>query len=184
MILQSLNAYYERKSRSGELAPEGFEPKEIPFVLVIDGEGRLVQIDDTRSGDGKKKVARSFLIPQAVKRSVGIAANLLWDTAEYVLGFAREGGKPERVIQQHAAFKTRINELSATANDIGLNAVQRFLETFEIAQLATSRLCMHRVDDERDPVPVRDDLVGDPERGENQDRVFERFGVDAAHEHH
>ena len=140
MILQSLNAYYERKSRTGELAPEGFEPKEIPFVLVIDGEGRLVQIDDTRSGEGKKKTGRSFLVPQAVKRSVGIAANLLWDTAEYVLGFAREGGKPERVIQQHAAFKTRINELSATANDIALNAVQHFLETIDITQLEADPL--------------------------------------------
>jgi CRISPR-associated protein Csd1 len=62
MILQELARYYERKASDPEtaLAPEGFEEKEIPFVLVIKKDGRLVQIEDTRSVEGKKKRARSF----------------------------------------------------------------------------------------------------------------------------
>ena len=140
MILQALNDYYERKSSSGELAPEGFERKEIPFVIVLDEHGALVQIDDTRSGTGKKKVARSFLVPQTVKRSVGIAANLLWDTAEYVLGVMREGGKPERVAEQHAAFKARIDTLATATNDDGPIAVQRFLNSLDLEQIRQEAL--------------------------------------------
>lgn len=139
MILQALNDYYERKSGSGELAPDGFEWKEIPFVLVLDADGRFVQIDDTRRIEGKKKTARAFLVPQTVKRSVGIAANLLWDTVEYVLGVVREDGKPERVADQHAAFKVRVVDLGAV-EDAGLLALRAFLDNLDLAPLQADPL--------------------------------------------
>lgn len=139
MILQALNEYYERKSTTNELAPDGFERKEIPFILVLDAEGLLVQIDDTRRLDGKKKVARAFLVPQTVKRASGIAANLLWDTTEYVLGVVRDGGKPERVAEQHAAFEARLAALPAS-DDAGLLAIRRFLETLDIARVKSDPL--------------------------------------------
>jgi len=122
MILQELVRYYERKASDADtaLAPEGFEPKEIPFVLVIDKDGRLVQIEDTRSGEGKKKRARSYLVPQGVKKTSGVAANLLWDTAEYALGIDTKG-KPDRVVLQHATFVKRLEELPA--GEEGLRAV-------------------------------------------------------------
>ena len=135
MILQSLNRCYERLNARGEIAPEGFESKEIPFVLVIDAQGRLVQIDDTRTGSGRQKSVGSFRVPSAVKRSVGIAANLLWDTAEYVVGLVREGGNPVRVADQHAAFKARIDELLSRTQDEGLLAVRRFLDADPLAQV-------------------------------------------------
>lgn len=137
MILQALSDYYDRKSQDPDdrLAPAGFESKEIPFVLVLDVEGRLTQIDDTRTGDGKKKVARAFLVPQGVKKTSGVAANLLWDTAEYVLGIDTKG-KPERVVLQHAAFRERAaSALAAAGSDAGMIAVTRFFEQFEPAQL-------------------------------------------------
>lgn len=139
MILQTLSDYYDRKSASGELAPDGFELKEIPFVLVLDEAGGFVQIDDTRRLEGKKKTARAFLVPQAVKRSVGVAANLLWDTPEYVLGVMREGGRPERVAQQHTAFKVRLDAL-APSDDAGLRAVRAFLATFDLVRLQADPL--------------------------------------------
>jgi CRISPR-associated protein Csd1 len=139
MILQALDSYYARKSANGELAPDGFESKEIPFVLVLDEAGRFVQIDDSRRIEGKKKTARAFLVPQAVKRSMGIAANLLWDTPEYVLGFMREGGKPERVAEQHEAFKARLDVL-AHSEDAGLGAVRMFLDRLDLAPLQADPL--------------------------------------------
>ena len=139
MILQALNEYYERKSAGGELAPDGFEWKEIPFVIVLEADGRLVQIDDTRRTEGKKKIARTFLVPQTVKRSAGVAANLLWDTPEYVLGVAREGGNAERVAEQHAAFRARLDELGQGV-DAGLDAVNAFLDTLDIALLSADPL--------------------------------------------
>ncbi len=52
MILQALYDYYQRKAADpGSLiAPEGFEWKEIPFVIVIDRDGNFVALEDTREG--------------------------------------------------------------------------------------------------------------------------------------
>ena len=129
MILQALHDYYARKSADPEsgLAQPGFEWKEIPFVIEIDPQGNPVQIEDTREGEGKKKRARAFLVPQGVKRAVNIAANLLWDNAAYVLGVATKG-KPKRVEEQRRSFVTKIESLPAPArNDAGVQAVLRFL---------------------------------------------------------
>lgn len=134
MILQSLNRYYERQRANGKLLPEGFELKEIPFVVVLDAKGAFVQIDDTRSGDGKKRRAHAFEVPQGEKKTSAVTANLLWDTAEYALGIDTRGN-PERVARQHEAFKARIIELGAAGGDAGLRALQRFLEALDLSQL-------------------------------------------------
>jgi CRISPR-associated protein Csd1 len=34
----------------------------------------------------RRKIGQRFLVPKAVKKTSGVAANLLWDNAEYVLG--------------------------------------------------------------------------------------------------
>jgi CRISPR-associated protein Csd1 len=71
MILQALNDYYLRRQRSpnprDRLPAFGLEDKEIPFVIEIDGEGRLVQLADTRTLEGKKKIGQRFLVPKGVK---------------------------------------------------------------------------------------------------------------------
>ena len=42
MILQELARYYRRKAASSSnVAPEGFENKEIPFVIVLDKAGKI-----------------------------------------------------------------------------------------------------------------------------------------------
>lgn len=138
MILQALNSYYRRKCDDPDPAQRlpafGLEQKEIPFVLEITATGELVQLRDTRTPQGKKKVAQSFRVPQGVKKTSGVAANLLWDTLEYVLGVDTKG-KPERVADQHAAFVQRIAQLPATAQaDTGIQAVRRFLEHEDWAQ--------------------------------------------------
>ena len=131
MILQVLHGYYERRMRDPDparrLPATGLEEKEIPFVLELARDGRLVAVTDTRTAVGKKKTARRYLVPQGVKRASGVAANLLWDTAEYVLGLDTRG-KPERVVQQTAAFRLRIDAMALLApDDAGLEAVQHFL---------------------------------------------------------
>lgn len=108
MILQALCKYYQRKADSGEIAPFGFEYKEIPFIIVIDKNGNFVNIEDTREGEGKKKKGKVFLVPIAVKRTRGIKANLLWDTAEYVFGI---GDRPDAG-EKKSAFLERSETLS------------------------------------------------------------------------
>jgi CRISPR-associated protein Csd1 len=139
MILQALNDYYRRKCDDPDPAQHlpsfGLEQKEIPFVLEIDAQGKLVQLLDTRTRNGKKKIAQSFRVPQGVKKTSGVAANLLWDTLEYVLGVDTKG-KPERVVEQHAAFRQRIDALPASArDDAGIQAVQKFFDGFDLETL-------------------------------------------------
>jgi CRISPR-associated protein Csd1 len=120
MILQALKGYYDRMAADPEsgIAPEGWEWKEIPFVVVLNTEGKLLQIEDTREGEGKKKRGKLFLVPQSVKKTSGIAANLLWDVAGYVFGIANtealDGEKVEKAMarapKQKEAFIARIKD--------------------------------------------------------------------------
>jgi len=141
MILQALDAYYRRKQGDPDPARRlpafGLEDKEIPFVLEIDRDGKLINIADTRSAEGKKKIGQRFLVPQGVKKTSGIAANLLWDTTEYVLGMDTRGN-PGRVAEQHAAFRARIEALlNDVRQDEGIRAVLAFLDTFRLESLAS-----------------------------------------------
>ncbi len=145
MILQALADYYWRKVADPDpacrLPAYGLEEKEIPFVIQIDSEGRWVApIRDTRRKEGKKLIGQRFLVPAAVKRSSGVAANLLWDTAEYVLGIDTRG-KPERVAEQHAAFQARIDALPEPAASLpGVVAARKFLDTLDLTALASDPL--------------------------------------------
>lgn len=134
MILLALKEYYDRKAADPEsnIAPPGWEWKEIPFVLVLDETGSLVQIEDTR--EGQQNRGKKFLVPQAEKKTSGIKANLLWDTPAYVFGIQDLEGlfekekerKRQRLPQQRTAFLDRIrNDLPDTAKQ---KALISFLE--------------------------------------------------------
>ncbi len=140
MILQALYEYYRRKAADPDPARRlpafGLEDKEIPFIVELTAEGKALGIVDTRQIEGKKKVARRYLVPKGVKRSSGVAANLLWDTAEYVLGIDARG-KPDRVAEQHSAFRRRIAELpESTRQDAGIHALELFYANGGAAELA------------------------------------------------
>lgn len=154
MILQALHGYYQRKmldpDPSRRLPAFGREDKEVPFILELAPDGRLVGITDTRHSVGKKKFATRFLVPKGVKKTSGVAANLLWDNAEYVLGTpdakklieAERKGKAEdytrRLGEMQAAFRERITNLASSAQeDPGIQAVLTFLGTAPAAQAAT-----------------------------------------------
>ena len=139
MILQELVRYYERKSRDPDpaqrLAGIGLEEKEIPFIIELSADGRVVQLRDTREMDGKKRRAQSFLVPQGVKKTSGVAANLLWDSAAYVIGIDKaRKGKAE--LTPHAAFRARIETLPDVAKaDMGLRAVLAAIDRADWAVL-------------------------------------------------
>ena len=91
MILQALKEYYDRRKESDPtIATYGWEWKQIPYLIVLNDEGDVVDLVSTYEVEGKKKEAKSFLLPQGVKRSSGVVANLLWDNLEYVLGVSVE----------------------------------------------------------------------------------------------
>ncbi len=139
MILQELCRYYQRKAADpeGGIAPEGFEWKPIPFLIVIDREGRFVGIQDTREGEGKKKVAKDFLVPKDVGRAGSkIAANCLWDSAEYALGANPRQRKD--IEGRHKDFRSRLDELARNGAHPELEAVRHFLGRDAQAEISAS----------------------------------------------
>ncbi|MDP2599632.1 MAG: type I-C CRISPR-associated protein Cas8c/Csd1 [Deltaproteobacteria bacterium] len=117
MILQELVRYYDRKlEEDGDSLPLlGFERKEIPFIIVLDQSGNFVDLEDTRSGEGRKKRSRVFTVPQAVKRARNVEANLLWDNAGYVLGISEEKRKQIFIekIETYFPDQSRDNSIQA-----------------------------------------------------------------------
>ena len=102
MILQALTKLYEDLAERGEIARPGWGLAKISYALCIDETGKLTQIipQVEEQTVGKKTVLRprNMELPAAVKRTVGIASNFLWDNATYLLGIGSKG-KPERAMQ-------------------------------------------------------------------------------------
>ncbi|MCF8131465.1 MAG: type I-C CRISPR-associated protein Cas8c/Csd1 [Deltaproteobacteria bacterium] len=136
MILSALADYYQRLAAdpSTDIAPPGFEQKPIDYLIIIDRAGNFLNLRDIREGTGKNKKGRVSLVPKSVKRTVGIAANLLWDSAPYVLGKAlpdeaKDSQKlASRALEQHRAFVEKIKQTFAGITDEGLLAVNKFME--------------------------------------------------------
>lgn len=140
MILQELVNYYERMAKLEEsnIAPIGLEWKEISFAIVIDKDGRFVEIEDLRT-EGKKPRGRACLVPQGETRTAGVKAQLLWDNIGYILGYNKTNKK--RGDEQFAAFRSRIEELIELGyDDTDILSVNLFLKNIDLNQIKQHRL--------------------------------------------
>ena len=96
MILQALVRYYEDLAKQGKIARLGWAKAKINYALCINEHGKLEQVIPLlEDAGGKKPQPQRIDLPAAVKRTVGIAPNFLWDNASYLLGVDTKG-KPER----------------------------------------------------------------------------------------
>lgn len=142
MMLAALYDYYQRKSKDpdGGLAPEGFEIKEIPFLIVITSDGEFAGFEDTRTEEGKHKRSKRFLVPQGEKKTSGVKASLLWDSLEYVLGVGSSDSEkqktPERLAQQRMAFRQKlVDYFGESPAHPALRALFLFLDSRSLAQI-------------------------------------------------
>lgn len=140
MILQALTEYYHRKQ--DQLAPIGFEEKEIPFLIVIDQDGRFVQLTDTRDrSEGGKLRAQMYVVPQGKGRSGAKSyetAYPLWDHFGYVMGQPKvdkpdaEPSQKDALMasRQHEAFIHKVQKIhDEIPDDPGVSAVRKFLSS-------------------------------------------------------
>jgi len=164
MILQALAEYYDRllADPAVDIAPLGFEQKGIDFLIILTADGEFDGLRDLREGGGKKKKGRLTRVPKGVKRSSGVAANLLWDTAPYALGHllrvdkksklvyqGKSAGKrldlgkskkelkkmSNRLPKQRDAFLKKIDATFAECDDVGVQAVIQFLKNSDFSSL-------------------------------------------------
>jgi len=119
MILQALYDYYQRKAADPDsnIAPRGFERKDIPFIIVIDNLGNFINLEDTRTIDGKQMRAKTFLVLKTKSRPGSKAseiANVLWDHWGYVL--CQPKVETEKAIadakKQNSTFIAQVKQLS------------------------------------------------------------------------
>lgn len=87
---------------SKQLAPAyGYDNVNVPYGLVIDDDGTLVEVRPLGDHSGRKPV-NIIPVPARVPRSSGVVANFLCDTVAYMLGFDAKG-KPERAMRAFRA---------------------------------------------------------------------------------
>lgn len=132
MILQALNAYYNRLKDDSEtdIPLPGFGRQKIHFALVVSRRGDLLQVRDLRETENKKQMPKQLTVPEAAKRSVNIAPNFMWDNTGYVLG-ADNKENAERSLQYFSTFKKLHHVLGDKLDDEGMDAVLRFLDSWK-----------------------------------------------------
>ena len=146
MILQALALYYQRvlqePGAGAAFAREGFEWRRIPFVIVLDGNGRVRALQDTRLGEAGHKHGTLFLVPKGVKKTSGVSANLLWDNPSYLLGRHKPGLQKQahksaaQARQRQLNFIGQIRErFPRPVQDAGVKAVLSFLERGDYRQI-------------------------------------------------
>lgn len=85
--MNALQALCEYSQRKGSLPPTGYTDKAIPCVIVIDNQGRFVNLecDETPKGETPRK----YRVVNG-SRSSNIAPYVFYDTGEYLLGIVPE----------------------------------------------------------------------------------------------
>lgn len=131
-VLQALDGYYDRMAARGEAEPPGYSREKISFRIVLSPGGEPVQVIDLRQLSGRRLVPQLLEVPAAVKRTVAIVPNLLWDKTSYALG--RTAGEGRRTADEHARFRLSNLDLVTPSDDTGLVAFRRFLETWSPAR--------------------------------------------------
>lgn len=150
MILQALTRYYEDLLSRGEIAAPGWAPTKISFALCLNENGELTQIVPTMDevSKGKKTVFQPQLItlPAAVKRTVSIAANFLWDNSAYLLGIDQKGD-PERSLKCFAAAAKLHHAVLDSVDSPNVRAILAFFDTWNPEHAAEHPALIRQLDD-------------------------------------
>lgn len=127
MILKRIVEFAEKHAAD---APTGYQPRFVTKVVRLDDHGRLRAIT-ALSGErrsGREGITRPE--PQeSPRRSVNIAARLVADNPEYVLGRVEEGRDPGKVCERHAAWLAMLVKAAGELDCPALNAVMAWAES-------------------------------------------------------
>lgn len=137
MILKALYDYYQRDSES---IPFGLQKQPISFIVVINENGKFVNIEDCRQGNQ----GTNYLVPIGA-HSNGSSPLLFWDNVMYLLDYIPEMDKTKPNKQQlekinkahvkHKSFVERCDKVAKLAKSNDLIAVSNFYKLGEIAKV-------------------------------------------------
>lgn len=105
MILQALVGFYEQlaKEHPEKIARVGWCSRQVAFMLVLSSEGELVNVIPS-----DEKRGWTMMVPEQVKRTVGVAANLLCDNATYLLGIEGQARTRSAVLRSCEGAASRV----------------------------------------------------------------------------
>lgn len=131
MLLRRLVEYADRL----DLPVTGYSPVAVRYAIGLFDDGRLLRSEpiDLRPAGAKRD--EWWDLP-FVQKTSGVRANLLNGNAEYTLGFARAGTKPERARACHAAYLALLRRCAERTNEPTVRAVLAFLEDDPLDKLA------------------------------------------------
>lgn len=142
MILQKLNAYYERleADESQDIATFGFSPQAISFGVILELDGTLHSIEDLRDPGTKGPVPRHLIVPYPGGRSSNIKPYFLWDKTAYVFGRdikeEAKGKENRRRLQKlFKAFHELHLSMEPHIQSKQFSAVCRFLEHWKPSEI-------------------------------------------------
>nr|MDA3874115.1 type I-C CRISPR-associated protein Cas8c/Csd1 [Kiritimatiellia bacterium] len=116
------------------IAPPGFQHVGFNHAIVLKKDGRFSHFL-TLSQD---KNPKTLLVPQAVKKTSGVASNLLWENPFYIFGISKKDNKKdqERAIKQQEAFLDRIRDAFGEVESFPeTQAVVKFVESDPLRQV-------------------------------------------------
>ena len=136
MILQALYNYYIRQSsrEESDIPQLYFSREKISFCLVINSNGDLIQVNDMREGESKKRPVL-VTVPERTIRTSKVAPNFLWENTKYIFGIEDFEKKDRRSIECYQSFIALHEEIAQKCADPGLIALIRFLKNNPSAQL-------------------------------------------------
>lgn len=132
MILKALYDYYYR---SGNLAPAGWENKEIEFLIIIDEHGEFITVESRRRD---KKSCQVFLVPKAARSGSTPKPYLFNDTMEYTLGYSVKNAEEKSLAKLNAFIERCKDVASRHPENIRFAAVVAFYENDGVRKVKES----------------------------------------------
>lgn len=133
MILQALNEHYWRllEDAKANIAPPGYSPARVSHALVLDEEGKIVDVLPLGTQHGKRNIPQSMLVLEQAKRASGVNANYLCDNVSYVLGLeTQKNGQVVFNQKKFDDFRNKNIALLKYIDDPGARALVCFLSAW------------------------------------------------------
>jgi CRISPR-associated protein Csd1 len=153
LILQALNEHYQRlvKDKESGIAPPGYSVAKVSHAVVLDINGNLLDILPLSMQIGKKNLPQMLLVPEQVKRTSGISANILCDGASYVFGVEYSKDKEIKLShQKYADFKKNNERFLATITSTEskeVQAVKAYLQKWTPEQALSNTIILSNIED-------------------------------------
>lgn len=149
MILQELYRYYERKR---DFMPyEGYSDQKIRFVLVIDLDGNLLNVEDRERIEEKliqkNKTQRTKIVdlvrsPKIPTRSGNVKPGFIVENRDYILGYLSDVNSLSKVntAQNAFSYENKIKDCFHATDDQAVGAILKFLDKTKKEEFSIEKL--------------------------------------------